>query len=320
MNPLNAEHVREIAGEPPRFLSLGTVEDEAPVTFDAELKYPLVNVALQPSRISVRCRNLMRAGGKGEGDWYPFVAGDEVLVAMPSGPRGECLILGRAPSTADPFPTSVAGQDATKNALSFTRRACAHFEESKGPWTTMTQPSGAFVNLSAEGNVTLRDGSKGALQLSADALSYVSGDGKNLLQIDLGSPRFVLRVDKAMLVLQSSGASAILAPGALSLSAAGQPAHEHAISTEAVCGLLVQLLTALGTANPGPILGAALLGAAQTVVAAAVTLAASPIGALQPPVAGAIQAAFAIALQKPAGVPGIGQLTPGIGSAGIMIG
>ncbi len=146
MSFLNAEHVREIAGEAPRFLSLGTVEDESPVTFDAELKYPLVNVALQPSRISVRCRNLMRAGGKGEGDWYPFVAGDEVLVAMPSGPRGECLILGRAPSTADPFPTSVAGQDATKNALSFTRRACAHFEESKGPWTTMTQPSGAFVN------------------------------------------------------------------------------------------------------------------------------------------------------------------------------
>lgn len=318
MSLLNAEHVREIAGEPPRFLSLGTVEDEAPFTYDAELKYPLVNVALQPSRISVRCRVLMRAGGKGEGDWYPFVAGDEVLVAMPSGARGECLILGRAPSTADPFPTSVAGQDATKNALSFTRRACAHFEESKGPWTTMTQPSGAFVNLSAEGNVTLRDGSKGALQLSADALSYVSGDGACSLQVDLTAPRFVLRVDKAMLVLQSAGASAILAPAALSLSTAGNPAAEHVATTEAVANLLVQLLTALGTANPGPILGAALGAAAPNVVAAAVALAA--VTPQLPAVAGAVAGGFALAAQKPPGVPGLGQSAPGLGCVGLLAG
>ena len=318
MSFLNAEHVREIAGEAPRFLSLGTVEDESPVTFDAELKYPLVNVALQPSRISVRCRNLMRAGGKGEGDWYPFVPGDEVLVAMPSGPRGECLILGRPPSTADPFPTSVAGQDATKNAFSFTRRACAHFEESKGPWTTMTQPSGAFVNLSAEGNVTLRDGSKGALQLSADALSYVSGDGACSLQIDLGKPSFSLRVDKAMLVLQSSGASAILAPGALSISAAGQPAHEHVITTEAVAGILVQLLTALGAANPGPILGAALGAASFGVVSAAIGLAA--VTPLNPAVSGAIAGAFSAATQKPPGAPGVGQSMPGIGCSALLAG
>lgn len=318
MTLLNAEHVREIAGPEPRFLSLGTVEDETPFTFDAELKYPLVNVALQPSRISVRCRSLMRAGGKGEGDWYPFVAGDEVLVAMPSGPRGECLILGRAPSTADPFPTSVAGQDATKNALSFTRRAVAHFEESKGPWTTMTQPSGAFLNLSAEGNVTLRDGSKGALQLSADALSYVSGDGKNLLQIDLGAPRFMLRVDKAMLVLQSGGASAILAPGALTLSAAGNPAAEHVTTTEAVAGILVQLLTALGAANPGPILGAALAGAAPGVVASAFGLAS--VAPLNPIVSAAVFGAFSAATQKPPGAPGTGQSFPGVGCPGLLAG
>ena len=180
-----------------------------------------------------------------------FKRGQNTFFSREQFESGECLIIGRAPSTADPFPTSVAGQDATKNAFSFTRRACAHFEESKGPWTTMTQPSGAFVNLSAEGNVTLRDGSKGALQLSADALSYVSGDGKNLLQIDLGAPRFVLRVDKAMLVLQSAGASAILAPAALSLSTAGNPAAEHVITTEAVANLLVQLLTALGPRTQG---------------------------------------------------------------------
>jgi len=312
-----AHNLRPMSDDDPRFLSWGTVQDEEPVAFDPEYG-PLVGVTLQPSKVPVQCRVLMFLGGAGEGEGHPFVAGDEVLVAMPSGPRGDCAIVGRAPNKIDTYPPTVGGQDSTKNAFSFARGRCARIEEWQGSWTVFSQPSGAFASLSAEGNVTLRDGSKGALQLSADAMTYQSGDGSHFLQVDTQRARFSLRIGDAFLALASSGPSAILATGALSLGSSGNPAHEHALSTEALAGILTQFLIALGSSVPGPVIGASLAGVAPVVVATALQLAS--VTPLLPPVAAGVIAGFATATQKPPGTPALGQLRPGIGCAGLMIG
>ena len=298
-------------------LSFGTVQDESPVEFDPE-RGPVVNVSLQPSRIPVRCRVLMLLGGAGEGEGHPFVAGDEVLVAVPGGdPRGECVILGRLPNKVDAYPTTAGGQDTTKNAVSFRRGAVPRVEEYKGLWSVSSQPSGAFVSVSGEGTVTLRDGSKGALQMSADALSYVSGDAEHYVQLDLGSGQFTVKTGSATLAL-GQGGSGVLAPGSLAISAGGQPAAEHVATTESVLNLLCYFITAVGAANPGPLSGAGLAAALATVLPG--SIAAAAVGPLLPPVAAALFAAFAASVQKGPGVPGQGQLTPGVGCSSFLAG
>jgi len=299
-------------------LSFGTVEDEEPVEFDPE-RGPLINVALQPSRVPVRCRVVMRVGGAGEAEYHPFVAGEEVLVALPNGPRGECAIVGKLANGIDLFPTSVAGQDATKNAFSFERRRTAHLVECEGSWGVWTQPTGAFIGMSKDGVITTRDGARNSLQLSADALAYLSADAKHLFQLNVTDGRFQVQTGSdggAMLVIGDDGA--VMAPGSLTLASAGNAAHEHALSTEALAGILTQLFIALASANPGPIIGAALGAAAPAIVASTFGLAS--VTPLLPPVAAAVFGAFSAATQKPPGIPGQGQLTPGIGCPGTMIG
>ena len=298
-------------------LSFGTVQDESPVEFDPE-RGPVVNVSLQPSRVPVRCRVLMLLGGAGEGEGHPFVAGDEVLVAVPGGdPRGECVILGRLPNKVDAYPTAAGGQDTTKNAVSFRRGAVPRVEEYRGLWSVSSQPSGAFVSVSDEGTITLRDGSKGALQLSADALSYVSGDAEHYVQLDLGSGQFTVKTGSATLAL-GQGGSGVLAPGSLAISAGGQPAAEHVATIEGVCNLLVYFFIALGSANPGTLVGAALPGIVPGALAAA--LAAAAAGPIDPIVASAIFGALALATQKPPGAPGLGQVKPGIACPSLLAG
>lgn len=319
-----AEIVRGPGVDTRQWVSFGTVDaGEDLVEFDDDEGAPLVNVTLQPSKVPVRCRVASFAAGDGEGEWHPFVAGDQVIVAIPAGNERDCVIVGRLNSSLAPFPSgSVAGQDPKTNSFAFTRRRTAHVAEYAGPYLVRQATSGALLSIDAAGAVTIRDGQKGALQMSADLFGYQSGDAKCLLQIDLTGERFTLQVNDALLSLSGSGASpqanAIVAPGALSIATSGNPAAEHVATAEAVAGLLTQLLLAIGTASPGPIIGAALGGAAPAIVATAIT-AAGQIPLL-PPVAAAVAGAFAAALQKPAGVPGQGQLKPGLGAAGLLVG
>lgn len=115
------------------WLSIATVDDDEPVTFDPDLG-PLVNVTTQPKQIPLVCRVGMRIAGRGEGEYFPFVAGDEVLVAILQGDaRAGGVILCRVCNGIDRFPTTVAGQDATKNNFAFTRSIAPHLEERDGP-------------------------------------------------------------------------------------------------------------------------------------------------------------------------------------------
>jgi hypothetical protein len=305
------------------WLSYGTVSDDTPVTMDPDMG-PLVGVVLQPSKIEVRSRVLMQSAGKGEGEYIPFVSGDEVLVAIPEGhPWSGTVILGRLTNSIDKFPTgSVAGQDASKNNFAFKRTRTAWIHEVEGGYLIREAKSGAFFQLDGtNGNVTIRDGSGGALQVTKSALAYQSADGKKVLQVDVDNGRFRAQVDDALMLMASTsqGKSALVVPGTYAVSSSAQPAAEHVATTEAVLNIVLSVLQALGTANPGPVLGATLTAPflGTTAIAGLQLAAVTP---LLPTVATAIQGAFALAQQKPPAVPSLGQLAPGIGCVGFRAG
>lgn len=307
-----------------QWVSVGTVDatKDGPVTFDADEGYPTVDVTLQPSKVPVRCRVLMPAAGDQEAEWHPFVPGDEVLVALSRGSERDCVILGRLNNGIAKFPSAVAGQDPTTNSFGFTRRRTPFVAEYAGPYLVRQDTTGALLSIDAAGAVTLIDGSHGALQISADVFGYQSADAACVLQIDLAAQRFTMQAGDARLTLSGSNASppsnAIVSPGPLSISASGNPAAEHLVTTEALGGILTQLLLAIGSSNPGPIIGAALGGSAPIIVAGALQLAA--VTPLLPPVAAAVFAGFAAATAKPPGVVGLGQSFPGLGCTGILAG
>lgn len=319
---LHADQIRELV-EQGVTLSCGTVDDAAPVAFDAVADYgPIVRVSLQPSKVTVECRILQVQAGKGEGSYRAFVPGDEVLVALCNGTRGECVVLGRLSNSVDVWPTKVAGLDSTKNNFAFDRVLTPYLFECAGRWMVRDSTTKALLTIDDDGNVLVRDSAGDGLGLSADAFSVQDASGKFVVQLDFTGGRATLQAKDAVLSLASSSASpsssALAVPGQLSISAGGQPAAEHALSTEALAGILTQLLLAIGTANPGPVIGAALGGAGPGIVASALALAA--VTPLLPPVSGAVQAGFALASNKPPGAPGVGQIAPGLGSAGILIG
>lgn len=316
--------------DPRQWVSVGHVDSDEPYAFDPDLG-PLISVTLQPSGEPAQCRVSMQVAGDGEGDYHPFVEGDAVLVAMLGGSIRDCVIIGRLCSKRAPFPSSsIAGQDPTKNVIGFTRRRTPYVQENAGPLMLREALSGAFLNIDEKGVVTIRDGQKAALQLTPDTFGYQSGDAKTLLQLDVTGGRFTLQVQDALLTLSSSSASpevsAIAVPGQLSITTGSNPAAEHAVSTEAVYGIIAGVFAQLAVQLalvPTPITGTALAALFAPPAFSTATLAPGVSFAqvpLLPPLAAAIQAAFATAGQKPPGVPGQGQLQPGIGCASLLVG
>lgn len=307
------------------WVSEATVVDKDGVAFDEDFG-PLVTVTMQPSNVRVQCRTLMQSAGKGEGEWVPFVAGDHVLIALPEGSvRTSPIILGRLSNSLDKFPmTSVAGQDPTKNNFAFKRTRTPWTHEIAGTYTVREATSGAFLSITKEGNITLRDGTKAALQMSPDAFSYLDGSGKVAIQANLSGHVMTLQMEEAMLQLSGAqatpNASAIVTPGPLAVSANAQPPAEHVITTEAVVHLMAQVLIALGATGVGPITGASLVvpGAAEGIVAAAIAKAA--VQPMLPVLAGPLALLWAAAQQKPPGTPALGQTFPGLGCAGFLAG
>ena len=334
--PLNlaalAEAMVRPGNDPRQWVSFGLV-DEVPVDFDPD-HGPLVSVILKPSEIEVQCRVSMAVGGNGEGEYYPFVEGDEVLVAVPGGnERGGCVIIGRLSNQRTPFPQeSVAGQDPSTNAFGFRRTKAPFITEADGPVMTRQAKSGAFLSLDEAGNVTLANGEKSVLQLSADALTIQSGDGKSILQLDITGGRATLQSGDAVLTLAGSNAvpstSSIVVPSVLQFSTAGAPPVEHVITTEAVVNLVSGIFNLLGTtltALGGTPLTGAILGALFQDPAFSTTLAAAIPTVLanraqNQLVALALVTAFNNAAAKPPPVPALGQTSPGIGCTGLLAG
>lgn len=297
--------------DPRQWVSYGVVDAGEPVAFDPDYG-PLVAVTLKPSEVEVTARVAMTIAGNGEGEFFPFVEGDEVLVALPGGSeRADVAIIGRMSNARSKFPAGpVAGQDPSTNAFAFKRTRTPFVQEAAGPVMLRQASSEAFLSIDEKGTVTIRDGQAAGLQLSPDVFGYQNGDARFLLQLDLTGGRFTLQVDDALLVLASSSASpeasTVTVPGVLAVSTYANPAAEHALSLEAWANIMV----ALGLVMTPPVTAAQI---AAAITAASETPLVGVVGT-------AIVAAFAKATQKPPAVPAFGQLKPGVGSPGLLIG
>lgn len=326
------------AGPERVWISYGRVDEdsedgERSTQFDEEDGQIYVNVTLKPSDMQVRARVGMIAAGPGEAVYFPLISGDEVLVAMPEGdPRAGPVIVARLNNSYDPFPReSVAGFDPATNGFGVFRTRSAMTFESGQSIMLRSAAAGAFLRLDARGNVTLRDGASGALQMSPDVFGYQSGDGARFLQLDLNEQRFNVKIGQASILLAGDleaaaaagtpQSSYLVVPGNLVLTSGGlQPNFtvEHALSTEAAVNFLSQLLVQIGVAIPGPLTGAGLAAAATAILPLVISTAA--ITPLLPLYGTAIQAAFLTQPPKGIATAATGQLQPGIGSASLLVG
>lgn len=302
--------------DPRTWVSYGIVEK--PIVEFSEEYGPVVTVRLQPDDILVGCRVAAFVAGNGEGAYFPFVEGDEVLVALPGGNTQGACIVGRMNNSIDKFPMdSVAGQDPTTNTFSFTRRRTPVIDEFAGLYVLRQATTEALLSFDSKGSVTLKDGNKNALQMSADLIGVQSGDAKYLMQLDLTGSRFTVQVNDSILTLSGSDASpytgGIYTPGSFTVGVATNPPVEHVLTTEALANILSVWATAIGGAY-API--AAAMNPAS--VADAITAAATT--PLLPNTGTAIAAVFAAPKVKPPAVTGQGQLMPGIGCASFLTG
>jgi hypothetical protein len=343
--------------DPRTWISIATVDPDE-VTWDEDLGY-LVPVTLQPTQVQGVAVCAQDVAGNSEGSASPFVEGDTLVVGVCHGmERAGVIVLGRLSNNRAPPPQTVAGQDSTANNTSWRKQRAPRLEEYGDRWTIRQASSEALLNVDAAGTWTVRDGGKGVLQLSSDVFSYQSGDSTMVLQFDLAASRFSLQCGEAMLAISSlesvadlpmSTSSVFSVPGSLQLSAFGNLAGEHAASVEGTANFLFQVLTLYNAAVASALASLlGVLGAAVTaspgsplIPAAALTPVAAQFAALagslsgfvaggatagaatpqNPAIAAAVYAAMLA--QPPKQVPAVppqGQVQPGLGSAGILIG
>jgi hypothetical protein len=291
-------------------------EDQKSVTFDPE-HGPLVSVTLQPSGMPVTCRVASWCAGNGEASYFPFVSGDECIVLVPEGDeRAGCIIVGRGNSEIDRFPTTVAGQDVTKNSVAFHRVRCPYVFETADSWMVRGATTGNFLLLEKAGNVTVADGFKDFVHVGADFVGLQASDAD-------GAPVLLLQLDKnnKLVTLEATGGGKLTqgvdgngswyAVGQISFGAGGMVAGEHLATVEGVANLVSSVLIGLAAFSaPGALATLSNPVVSQGVVAAAATLAGT--GALLPPTLAAIQTALSAKLQNPTG------LKPGIGSPSLL--
>lgn len=306
------------------------------VEFDEDDGQLYVNVTLKPSDVPCRARLGMQTAGAGEAVYFPFVGGEEVLVAIPDGDlRSSAVIVSRFNNTFDPFPfKSVGGADPKQNAVAMLRTRTALTIESGASVQVRSATLGALLVLGSDGSVTLRDADANVLQLSPDAFGFQNGAGDVVMQIDLNSLRYSLQVGQAALTLSGDAAgqfpqSMVQVPSSLAVAAGGltiNTAVEHVATTEAVMNVLGQLATLLTVpptaATPIPtagVLGALLLAQLPLAIQAA------SVAPQLPPIGAALAAAFANPAMAAAKLPELAtapgyQTFPGVGCSGFLAG
>lgn len=327
-----AEGMRGPGMDTRQWVSLGLVtaggESDEIVVFDEEEGQPLVRVLLEPTKTPVFARVGGQVAGNGEGDWHPFVEGDEVLVAIPEGnERAGCVIVCRLTNGVDKFPmSSVAGQDPTTNTFAFSRRRTPRVEEFNGPILFRSAMSGALISLDTGGVFTVRTGDKSVLQMSPDVIGFQGpSDTDNpptmMMQLNVTNKQFSLTVGDAVFNLSASDAS----PSALNMlkvsddlkiSTNGNDAREHVMTIENFINIMQ---TFLPIVNP---LVFTTPSQTDALLAAAIATSVSSAGWTA---AQASQAALALAMiaqpQKVIGNPVNGlALMPGVATTGLLVG
>ena len=301
-----------------QWISYGVVtratEDSDVLTFDPEVGSPLVTVLLQPSENFVACRIAGSVAGNGEGEWHPWVEGDEVIVAIPGGnEKGGCIILGRLNNSLDVWPVQVAGSDSTSNTFAFHRRRTPYIFETSETMMFRSAKTEAYFSLSQAGEWTLAN-TEGYIAVANDFITMQSSDSSLLVQLNLTDKLVAVESGGSLLHLKSTGASQFYTKGALQIGTSGSsPAGFHATTTEAVVSLIDALLFAFGVVfvAPTPLTGAAIAAAKLGLVNAALasySLSAAAYSGYKP--------AVLLNLQVPPDQTGN---IPNIGAAGLTI-
>ena len=291
------------------WISYATVDPETPdqksVTFTTEYG-PLVSCTLRPSAIPVVCRVAHEVAGNGEGEWTPFVAGDELLVAIPEGDEtAGCVIIGRLNQEIDQWPQQVAGQDATQNTFAFRRLRTPYVFELAGAYLVRNATTGAFMTIETSGAITLANADKAFLRLAPDFIGMQNGTADVLLQIDVSHKQIVMEAAGTKAVLDAQKSS-LYTGGTLELGTSGNQAADHAATVEGMVNFVNQVVT--------------LLGPFFTVPLTAPQVLAIMTGALGAVAAGGTIAPFTVALAGALAHPKVPGVDPGIGVAGLLVG
>lgn len=302
--------------DPRQWVSNGTVvketDDTLAVDYEGTDMGPLVNVVLHPSGAEVACRVAGHVAGANEGEWFPFVQGDEVIVVTPGGDeKGGCIIIGRLYNGVDKFPTSVAGVDTKKNNMAFRRMRTPFIFETQSTYMVRSATTKAFFALGKLGDWVLSSGDGHYVAVNADFITMQSNDNKFIIQMDMTGKAITLNADGAVMQLKAGGTdSVLLVPGRMLIGTSGGSPVGHAVTLEQVVVLLQGLLQTIGSLLPGPVIGATLAGTAIAMLSGAIAQAATlPVTPFLP----AITAALTIP-PDPLGIK------PGAGVAGLLLG
>lgn len=334
-----AQAVKQAGIDPRQWISIGLVtagsEEDEIVIFDEEEGQPFVRVLLEPTKIPVRARVGGQVAGNGEGDWNPFVEGDEVLVAIPEGDeRAGCVIIARLPNGIDKFPMeSVAGQDPTTNTFAFSRRKTPRVEEMNGPILWRSAKSEGLISLDTAGVFTVRTGDRAVFQMSPDVIGIQGPSDEStppeiVMQLNLTDKQFSLTVGDAILNLSASDATPqpvniLSVKDNLTLNAGGNASSEHLMTAEAFWHCLTTAITQIGVAiaatGPTPLTGTSLAALLTQPLIGGYFNLAIPIAAATPDILTSPVLSQSWALMSPK-VPAVIQTQPGLGSATILVG
>ncbi len=323
--------IRELASGPGtdtrQWTSYGIVEPDTAgqhsVRFNDENGSPLahgvlVDVKLQPSGITVPCRVMSQCAGNGEGEWHPFVPGDEVMVLIPEGDeRAGCAIIGRFNQSHDVFPTTVGGQDVTTNTFGFKRHIAPFIVEVGQGYVIRSFMTNAAFTIDNQGQVFITDGESNLLAMTPHAISLMTVGETNGFQVDLEKTITFVKSTTASLTLDDTNGSKWQSKGTLSISASGNPGLNNVATVQGNVQFMVGVLTMFGTlfaGLAGPVVGAELAAlfnpaALPAIINGALALAGTPACSFTPYLGG-----ITAGLSVPK-VPGV---NAGIGSAGFM--
>ena len=297
-----------------------------PVRFNDDAGAPLnhgvlVDVKLEPSGNVVPCRVSSPCAGNGEGEYHPFVDGDEVVVVIPEGDeRAGCLIIGRCNNRHDVFPTTVAGMDATSNTFGFKRHVMPFVVETAGGYMIRQATTGSGLTIDQTGQVFITEGGTGAqLVLTPDVVGLMLNGFTAGFQVDVAAGITMVKANTASLVLDDAAGSKWQSAGALSVSTCGNPGLNHVTTVEAVCQILqgfcaalAEEIAAIPIVFPGtfaPLAAVLAPGVNVALIEQAIALAATPVCSFTPLVA-AIQASLI--------VPKVPGENAGVGSPGFL--
>ena len=288
---------------------------------------PLVSVRLHPCDIDVRCRVASWLAGGGQGEWHPFVGGDEVVVALPQGSeRGGAIIIGRLNNGVDPFPTNVANNDVTQNNVTTRKSIPSYCWEISNGWLLRSITTTAQLALDVTGQWTISSGDLHFLQLGSKGPILSLAQMASYIQIDPATGQVIL------LATGPSSARLVLDPATGNITAAtsgGFPVG-HAATAEGAANLVLAVLTPLLLAMASAVASVPVAG---TALAAALTLMTTTPGALATIVNAAVGAAaaggvptnpyalIANAVQSALSAQRdpTGQVEPGLGAIGLLV-